>query len=94
MGPFRSTWARAVVLWTVAMCVVGIAVAVFASASLIDAQQSCFVEYPSVPCPGGQDWRVGLLAVAFIGLPLIWLVGLIAAVAGRAVSNVRRERRG
>jgi hypothetical protein len=83
-----------VVLWTLAMCVIGIALAVFASASLVDAQQSCFMEFPSVPCPGGQDWRVGLLTFAFFGVPLIWVGGLIAAIAGRAVSNVRRERRG
>ena len=94
MGPLRSNWARGVVLWTLALLVVAIAFAAFASASLVDAQQRCFVEFPSVACPDGQDWRMGLLTFAFLGVPLIWLVGLIVAIVGRAISKVLRQRRG
>jgi ribose/xylose/arabinose/galactoside ABC-type transport system permease subunit len=81
------------VLWTLAMLVVAIGVAIFASASLVDAQQRCFIEFPSVACPDGQDWRVGLLTFAFLGVPVVWVVGLVVAIAGRAVSKRRGERR-
>jgi hypothetical protein len=93
MGPLRSKWARGVVLWTLAMLVVAIALAAFASASLVDAQQSCFMGFPSVACPDGQDWRAMLLTFAFFGVPLIWLIGLIVAIAGRAVSRQRDRDR-
>jgi hypothetical protein len=81
------------VLWTLVLLVVAIGLAVFAAASLVDAQQGCFIGYPSVACPDGQDWRVGLLTFAFLGVPLIWLVGSVVAIAGRAVSRMQRERR-
>lgn len=93
MGPLRSRWARGVLLWTLALLVVAIGLAILASASLIDAQQRCFVDFPSVACPDGQDWRVGLLTFAFVGVPLVWVVGLIVSVAGRAASKRRRESR-
>jgi hypothetical protein len=93
MGPLRSRWVRGVVLWTLALLLIAIGLAAFAAASLVDAQQRCFMEYPSVPCPDGHDWRTGLLAVALLGVPLIWLVGVVAAIAGRAVSKLRLERR-
>lgn len=80
-------------LWTLVLLVVAIGLAVFAAASLVDAQQGCFIGYPSVACPDGQDWRVGLLTFAFLGVPLIWLVGSVVAIAGRAVSRMQRERR-
>lgn len=94
MGPLRSRWALGAVLWTLALLVVGIGLAIFASASLIGAQQKCFFEFPSVACPDGQDWRVGLLTFALLGVPLVWVVGLVVAIAGRAGSKRRRERRG
>ena len=79
-------------LWTLALLVVALVSAAFAAASLVDAQQACFMGFPSVACPEGQDWRVGLLTFAFLGVPLIWLMGLFVAIAGRAVSKEQRKR--
>jgi hypothetical protein len=93
MGPLRSRWARGFVVWTLALLVIAIVFAAFAAASLVDAQQACFFGYPSVACPDGQDWRVGLLTFAFFVVPLIWLIGLAVAVAGRAIAKRQRERR-
>ena len=93
MRPLRSRWARGVLLWTLGLAVVAIALAGVAVASLVDAQQRCFIEYAAVACPDGQDWRVGLLTFAFFGVPLIWLIGVLLAIVGRAVANRQRERR-
>ena len=93
MGRLRSRWARGVMVWTLALFVVAIVFAIFAMVSLYDAQQACFFAFPSVPCPDGQDWRVGLLTFAFLGVPFIWLVGLVVAIAGRAVADRQREGR-
>jgi hypothetical protein len=93
MHSLRSRWVRGLVLWTLAMLVVATVLAAGATVSLYDAQQTCFFEFPSVPCPDGQDWRVGLLTFAFLGVPLIWLVGLVVALVGRSVTKRRRERR-
>jgi len=89
----RSRWVRGVVLWTLALMVVAIVLAVVAVASLMDAQQRCFFEYPSVACPDGQDWRVGLLTFAFFGVPVIWLVGAVAAIVGRVFARRQRQAR-
>jgi beta-lactamase regulating signal transducer with metallopeptidase domain len=86
-------WVRGVVLWTLALLVVAIVLAVVAVTSLMDAQQRCFFEYPSVACPDGQDWRVGLLTFAFFGVPVIWLVGAVAAIVGRVLARRQREAR-
>jgi hypothetical protein len=86
-------WVRGVVLWTLALLVVAIVLAVVAVSSLIDAQQRCFFEYPSVACPDGQDWRVGLLTFAFFGVPVIWLVGAAAAIVERVLARRQREAR-
>ena len=75
------------------MSIAAIVLAIVAAASLVDAQQACFFSYPVDPCPAGDDWRVGLLTFAFFGVPLIWLVGVVVAVVGRAVVRRRRERR-
>jgi hypothetical protein len=83
-------WARGVVLWTLVLLVVAIVLAVVAVTSLMDAQQRCFFEYPSAACPDGRDWRVGLLTFAFFGVPLIWLVGAVAAIVGRVLARRRR----
>ncbi len=88
----RNRWVRGVVLWTLGMLVVATVLAVVAMVSLVQAQQACFVEFPSVPCPDGQDWRVGLLTFAFVGVPLIWVVGFVGAFVGRSVAERRRER--
>ena len=92
MRPFRSRWARGVALWSLALLVVAVVLAVTAVAGLIDAQQACFFGFPSVECPDGQDWRVSLLTFAFFGVPLIWLAGLVVAIVGRAVVARRSER--
>jgi hypothetical protein len=89
----RSRWVRGVVLWTLALMVVAIVLAVVAVASLMDAQQRCFFEYPSVACPDGQDWRVGLLTFAFFGVPVIWLVGAVVSIVGRVLARRQRGAR-
>ena len=93
MRRLRSRWLVGLVLWTLAMLVVATALAVGAMGSLYQAQQECVFGFPSVPCPGGQDWRIGLLTFAFLGVPLIWLVGLVVVLVWRSVTNGRRERR-
>jgi len=55
--------------------------------SLYDAQQACFFSYPAVPCPGGDDPAVARLTFAFIGVPLVWAVGL----AGLILQTRRRR---
>lgn len=77
-----SKWARAVVLWTIALLILAIALAVAAVASLYDAQQACFFD-TSVQCPEGDDWRVALLTFALVGVPGIWLIGVVVAFVVR-----------
>lgn len=91
MRTSRSWWSRGVLLWTLALLIVAIVIAVYAIAGLMDAQQVCFMSFPSVACPDGQDWRVGLLNFVFFGIPLIWLTGVVLAVAGRAAAKGRRK---
>jgi hypothetical protein len=64
------------VLWTLFMLAVTVVLALEAIVSLNNAEQRCFFNYPAIPCPGGDDPAVVRLTVAFIGVPLAWLVGL------------------
>jgi len=62
------------------MLVLGVLLTGQAIWSLYDAQQACFFNYPALPCPGGDDPAVARLTFAFIGLPLVWAVGLAGLI--------------
>jgi hypothetical protein len=85
----RSRLVRIVVLWTVFMLAVAIVLAAEAVMSLNRAEQACFMNFPATPCPGSDDPAVVRLTLAFIGLPLGWLIGL--GVVGLAWSLMRRQ---
>ena len=83
---------RGLVLWTLAMAVVAVLLTVQAVGSLYGAGQACFFNYPSVPCPNGDDPALARLTFAFFGVPLVWLVGIGLAVLGRALLRRRSAR--
>ena len=73
----RERWkaARPALLWTLVSFAVSIVIAIAATTSLTDAQQACF--YGANPCPAGDDPRLAWLVVAFIVVPVVWLLGLL-----------------
>jgi hypothetical protein len=75
----RRTLVRTLVAWTLGMLLIGVLLAVQALWSLHNAQQACFFDYPAVPCPGGDDPAVARLTLAFFGVPLVWVVGIVVA---------------
>jgi len=86
----QARWraARPAVVWTLGAFVVGVVIAVAATASLAQAQEACLMAYPAVPCPDASDPRVAWLTFAFFGVPLIWLLGLML-LAVRAMTGAR-----
>jgi hypothetical protein len=86
----RRTLVRTLVAWTLGMLLIGVLLAVQALWSLHNAQQACFFDYPAVPCPGGDDPAVARLTLAFFGVPLVWVVGIV--VAALALRMRRRAR--
>jgi len=92
MRRMRGRLVRGLVLWTLFLLVVAVLLAVQAMGSLYGAQQACFFNYPSVPCPSGDDPAVARLTFAFFGVPLVWLVGIGLAVLGRALLRHRSAR--
>ena len=76
MTRMRSTLVRIVAVWTLFMFGVAIVLAIDAVTNLNAAEQACFMNYPATPCPGRDDPAMTQLAVAFFGVPLVWLVGL------------------
>jgi hypothetical protein len=89
MKRMRGRLLRAALLWTLAMVVIAVLLAVQATWSLISGGQDCFFNYPAVPCPSATDPAIARLTFAFFGVPLVWLAGIGLAVVGRAV---RRRR--
>jgi hypothetical protein len=85
----RSRLARIVALWTVFMLAVAIVLAAEAVMSLNKAEQACFFNFPATPCPSSDDPAVVRLTLAFIGVPVGWLIGL--GVVGLAWSLIRRQ---
>jgi hypothetical protein len=92
MERIRGSLVRGLVLWTLFLLVVAVLLALQAVGSLYVAQQDCFLNYPSVPCPSGNDPALARLTFAFFGVPLVWLVGIGLAVLGRALLRRRSAR--
>jgi uncharacterized membrane protein YidH (DUF202 family) len=90
MRRIRGRLARGLVLWTLFLIVVAVLLAAQAIWSIYNAQQACFFNYPSVPCPGADDPASARLTFAFFGVPLVWLVGIGLAVLGHALLRRRR----
>ena len=85
----RARWRaiRPALAWTLGAFAVAVMIAIVATASLVDAQQACFLE--SAPCPGRDDPRLTWLIVAFFVVPLVWLLGLLV-LAVRAMTRGAR----
>jgi hypothetical protein len=92
MRRMRGRLVRGLVIWTMIMVVVAVLLTVQAIVSLYGAQQACWFNYPSVPCPSGDDPALARLTFAFFGVPLVWLVGIGLAVLGRALLHRRSAR--
>lgn len=84
---------RGLIVWSLVMLVVAIVVAVDAMAALYDAQQACFFTGTPETCPEPGDPKEIQLAVAFVGIPLVWAIGLVIGIAGRAISERNRRPR-
>jgi hypothetical protein len=92
MSRIRGGPVRVLALWTLLLVVAAGLLAAQAVWSIYSAQQACFLSYPSVPCPSDDDPAFVRLRFAFFGVPLVWLIGIGAAVLGRALLSRRRER--
>jgi hypothetical protein len=92
MRRIRVSLVRGLVLWSLFLLVVAVLLAVQAVGSLYGAQQACWFNYPSVPCPSGDDPAVARLTFAFFGVPLVWLVGIGVAVLRYALLRRRSAR--
>jgi hypothetical protein len=82
---------RGRVLWTLVLLLVAVLLAAQAIWSIYDAQQVCFFNYPSVPCPSVDDPAFARLRFAFFGVPLVWLAGIGVAVLSGALHRWRRR---
>jgi hypothetical protein len=80
---FRSRWTRAMLVWTIALVVLAIVLAVDAVIGLLRADDACFFQIG--PCPEFGDANHVRLAVAFFGIPLIWLVGVLVGAVARVL---------
>ena len=85
MRRIRVSLVRGLVLWTLVAIAVAVLLTLQVVWSLYAAQQACWFNYPSVPCPSGDDPALARLTFAFFGVPLVWLVGIGLAVLGRAL---------
>ena len=92
MSRLRGGLTRGLVLWTVFLAVAAALLVAQAVWSIYTAQQVCFLEYPSVPCPSVDDAAFVRLRFAFFGVPFVWLFGIGFAVLARALLRRRRER--
>jgi hypothetical protein len=93
MRRIRISLVRGLVLWTLLLLLIAVLLAAQAVGSLYLAQQACFLNYPSVPCPGGDGPALARLTFAFFGVPSVWLVGIGLAGVGRALSRRREQPR-
>jgi hypothetical protein len=71
----RARAARPAIAWTLGAFGVALVIALAATSSLGDALQACLSG--TVPCPDAADPRLDWLAFALVGVPLLWLLGLL-----------------
>ena len=73
----RERWraARPAIVWTLGSFAVALAIALVATAGLVRAAEVCSVG--ANPCPDTTDGWFRWLLVAFAGVPLVWLLGLL-----------------
>lgn len=91
MRRMRGRLVRGLVLWTLLLLAVAVLLAVQAIASIYSAQQACFLNYPTVPCPDSHDPALARLTFAFFGVPLIWLIGTCLVGLALALEHRRGE---
>jgi hypothetical protein len=90
MRRLRSPLLRAFLVWTVVLLAAAILLAFGAIIGFVRAQDACF--FQTAPCPGSDDPNLVQLAVAFFGIPLIWLIGVLLGAIGQALAA--RSRKG
>jgi len=90
MRRMRSRWTRAFLIWTVGFVVATVVIAFDASAGLYGAQQACF--FQTAPSPDAAHPKLVQLQFAFLGMPLIWVVGIVLGIGARMVEGRRRPR--
>ena len=88
MRLIHSPWARAFLVWTLVLAVAAILLALVAVIGLLRADDACFFQVG--PCPEFGDVNHVRLAIAFFGIPLLWLVGVLFGAVARVL--VRRSR--
>jgi hypothetical protein len=80
-----SPWTRAFLVWTIALAVLAIVLALDAVMELLHADDACFFQVG--PCPEFGDANHVRLAIAFFGIPLVWLVGVLVGAVARAIAR-------
>lgn len=88
MRALKSPWTRAFLVWTIISLLAAIVVAVDAVVGLLRSADACF--FQTGPCSQEGDPDVTQLQVAFFGIPLIWLLGVLLGVVGRAIAGRSR----
>jgi hypothetical protein len=84
----RERWraARPALAWTLGAFGVALIIAIAATVGLGEAQQAC--ASGTTPCPDAGDPRIAWILFAFVGVPVIWLLGLLL-LAVRAPTRFR-----
>jgi hypothetical protein len=91
MRLMRNPWTRAFLVWAAVCLAVALLLGMDAFAGLIRAQDACF--YQGAPCPQAGHPKLIQLEVAFLGIPLVWGLGVVLGVVARAVAARRPHRR-
>ena len=71
----RLRAARPAIAWTLGSFAVALVIALVSVSGLGEAAQACLSG--DTPCPDATDPRFRWLVFGFVGVPLIWLLGLL-----------------
>jgi hypothetical protein len=82
MARLRSPWTRAFLIWTTVMALAAVVLAFVAIAGFLRAAGICW--FQAGPCAQAGDANDVLLRFAAVGVPAVWLVGMLAGAAAYA----------
>jgi nucleoside permease NupC len=88
MRLIKSPWTRAFLAWTIVLAGAAIVLAFVAVLGLLKADDACFFQIG--PCPEFGDVNHVRLAIAFFGIPLAWLLGVLLGAVARVLARRRR----
>jgi hypothetical protein len=85
MARLRSPWTRAFLVWTAVLTLVAVILFVVSVAGFLRSADDCW--FQTGPCAEAGDANFVTMQAAVVGVPMVWLAGVLVGIVARAVGR-------